>query len=298
MPRRATLYLEPSLRKSAEEGAHNFIARLTGVLRAQGFSVCHRPEEEAGTDPETFALTHMKPPPPGGLTFRRVYHYPFWAIESTAERWNWTVAKSPYSPETVPVSDSARFYRRWQDRLFPDSAETAARDGFVYVPLQGRLLQRRSFQSCAPIKMLEQVLDRDRQRRVVATLHPGETYSTDESEALTRLAARHDRLELRTGGMEPLLRTCDYVVTMNSSAAFDGYLFGKPCILFGRIDFHHIALKATPRDPAAFDRVADHRPDYARYLWWFWQKMSINAGRPEAEARIRDALVRGGWPLK
>ena len=98
--------------------------------------------------------------------------------------------------------------------------------------------------------------------------------------------------------MEHLLHDCDYVVTMNSAVGFFGYFFEKPCILFGDIDFHHIALGATPGDLSAFDKIESHTPDYARYVWWFWQHMSINAGRPEAEDKIRDALIRGGWPLE
>ena len=47
----------------------------------------------------------------------------------------------------------------------------------------------------------------------------------------------------------------------------------------------------------AFDMAGQMRPDYARYLFWFLQRMAINAGRPEAEEKILRALRRGGWDL-
>jgi len=95
-----------------------------------------------------------------------------------------------------------------------------------------------------------------------------------------------------------MLKTCDYIVTQNSSVAFDGFFFAKPSVLFGQIDFHHIAANVSELGAAAAIRQAPHMtPDYAGYVHWFWQEMSINAGRPEAEQQIKAALSRAGWPI-
>lgn len=295
MKQRVTLFLDDALRKSAASGRHNFIGHLISVLQQEGSDV--RLASPADATNMGRGITHMTPPPPGGLTFRRVYHYPFWAIETTAARWDWQVAKSSFPAETVSEHEAQRLYRRWQNRLFPGIAQDTSRDGFVYVPLQGQLLRHRSFQTCSPIEMLFLTLQSDPDREVFAALHPGETYSPAELNVLEALAESQPRLSIRTGGMEDMLRRCDYVVTMNSSAAFNGYFFGKPCILFAQIDFHHIALKATPDDLSAFEKVVDHVPDYARYLLWFWQDNAINAGRPDVRDQIRAALSRCGWPI-
>lgn len=88
------------------------------------------------------------------------------------------------------------------------------------------------------------------------------------------------------------------MVSQNSSAAFSGFFFGKPAVLFGRIDFHHIA--ANVHDLGVDDALRigpDLKPDYARYIHWFWQEMSINAGHPQAREKIRDILQRAGWPV-
>jgi hypothetical protein len=146
--------------------------------------------------------------------------------------------------------------------------------------------------------MIEHVLTHDQHRKVVAALHPKETYSTQEHHALQALAAKHSRLEVTIGEMEQHLAHCDYVVTQNSAAAFSGYFFGKNAVLFAQSDFHHIASNVSEVGvQAAFDQVEKMAPDFAGYLYWFWQQMSINAGRPQADDQIRDALRRGGWPV-
>ena len=301
-PRILRFYLETGLRESAAEGRHNFIGKIAAVAEGAGYRVEYRPdtpaERAAAATRPGYAMVHMTPPHNDrALTFRRVYHYPFWAIEAHAERWLWRVAQSEFPQGDVPRQEAERFFAFWGQRLFGDAPTRTAREGFVYVPLQGRLLEHRSFQSCAPLDMLRQILRHETRRRIVATLHPKECHAPADLAALDRLAEREPRLTLTRGAMEPLLQACDYVATQNSSAAFAGYFFRKPAVLFARVDFHHIAANVTALGAeAALRRAPELEPDYAGYLHWFWQEMSINAGRPEAEAKILAALQRHGWP--
>jgi UDP-N-acetylglucosamine 2-epimerase len=134
--------------------------------------------------------------------------------------------------------------------------------------------------------------------QVIATLHPNEHYEKAEIAALERLAKMHQRLTVQSGGMVELLTACDYIVTQNSSVAFNGYFFGKPALLFRKAEFYHIAVQADMDELAqGFAAVAQAEPDYAAYTHWFWQKNSINAGRPEAEDMITARLKRFGWPV-
>lgn len=301
-PRRATFYLEDGLRQSAEAGQHNFLGLVAEVLRAAGFELAYRPdsaeERAASAARPGYALFHMaEPGHDRALTLRRVYHYPFWAIEPSARRWEWRVAQADFPAGAVERAEADRFYRFWQTRLFGEAPAQATREGFVYVPLQGRLLQHRSFQSCAPLDMLRAVLAHD-PREVIAGLHPKEVYSDEELAALDQLEQSTPRLTVTLGGMERWLAGCDYVATENSSAAFNGFFFGKPAVLFARSDFHHIAADAARLGVENALRMAPQmQPDYAGYLHWFWQQVSINAGRPDAKDRIRAALLRAGWPV-
>jgi hypothetical protein len=98
--------------------------------------------------------------------------------------------------------------------------------------------------------------------------------------------------------MTRYLQNCDYIVTQNSSVGFLGYFYGKPLVLFGKTDFHHIALNAADIGAAAAINAAPaHKPDYAAYLFWFLQKNAINAGRQEAQDSIRAVLQGHGWPV-
>lgn len=293
-------HLDPELLASTAEGRHNFLNQIKTVCEAAGMQVelvrNVEGSRRAVAGQGGYDLFHMDPPTHDrALTVRRVYHYPFWAIEPHAERWRWRVAQADF-PGAADRKEADRFADFWRKRLFADAVAT--RTGHVYVPLQGRLEDHRTFQHCSPVDMIRTVLARDTRRNVVATLHPSEEYSQAQLSALEQLEWSEPRLTVETGGMARHLAGCDYVVTENSSAAFNGFFFGKPCILFARIDFHHIALNVMEiGEEEAFARVMRHRPDFAGYIHWFWQVMSINAGRPEAPAKIAEALRRGGWPV-
>lgn len=298
-----TFYLPPHLRKQAERGKHNFIAKVSEVLVAAGLSI------EFDGDDDLARLRAIARPGRGlylmdppvnarGLTFRKTYIYPFWHIEKEAARWDWPVAKDTFDPQTVDPRKAANFYRFWRQRLFEETPKYAREDGFVYVPLQGQISRRRSFQTCSPLEMVKTVLDHDAFRQVVVTLHPSETYTAEERRALEDLLTEDDRLMVKAEGSPRFLQNCDYIVTQNSAVGFEGYFFGKSLILFGKADFHHIALNVEDMGAsAAFDQVENHEPNYAAYLYWFLQTRAINAGRPEAIKRITTVLRNHGWPV-
>ena len=299
LPRVMSFYLDPALKASAAAGEHNFLGKIAAAGRAAGMEIRHRDAAEAAlSDPaQEFAVVHMEPPPhERAVTLRRAYYYPFWSIERSEKRWEFDVARARFDPAQVPAKEAAGFTGRWRAKWFDGWAPQET--GHVYVPLQGRLLERRSFQSCTPLQMVAAVLAHDSARPVIAALHPRESYDAEEVSALERLAERHSRLSLRSGGIEALLPGCDYVVTQNSAVGFAGYFLARPLVLFGRTDFHHIALKAYDIGPAkAICAAPDHVPDHDAYLWWFLQQMAINAGRPEADERIAARLRGFGWPV-
>lgn len=298
-----TFYLHPKLRRRAESGNHNFLTQIAEVLTQAGMKIAYDNDDSAArlramARPGRSLYLMQEPVNARGLTLRKTYVYPFWHIEKQAARWDWPVAQEPFESVGQDAQKAANFYRFWRQRLFDDDALDVRRDGFVYVPLQSQLLRKRSFQTCSPIEMVEAVLEHDTTRQVMVTLHPEETYTAEEQRALEVLMAKHDRLFMQVGEMARYLRTCDYVVTQNSSAGFMGYFFGKPLILFAKSDAHHIALNIDKIGrKLAFEAVVDHKPDYAGYLHWFLQRRAINAGRPEAKARIRNVLQGHDWPV-
>ncbi|WP_299547883.1 hypothetical protein [uncultured Tateyamaria sp.] len=299
-PKRVRFYLNDGTRRRVKNGEHNFIAKAAHVLERTGYEVSYHPNTlaerlKAGTR-RGYALCEMTPPPnQRAMTFRRVYHYPFWQIQASDKRWKWDVAQACFDPMTCPRNEAQRFFSYWQARIFRPLLDHIGDDDFIYIPLQGRLTDHRSFQSCSPIDMLSRTRAACPGKRIIATLHPKETYSPDEMTVLDKMQRRDPDLSIQTGGRDTLLPRCSYIVTMTSSVAFDGMFFGKPAIVFGQTDFHHVTLKG--QDPNAFDRIQSHRPDYSAYLWWAWQHMAINGGHESAEAKIAAKLSAAGWPM-
>ncbi|KJZ19429.1 hypothetical protein [Loktanella sp. S4079] len=295
-----TFYLSPQMRRQAERGNHNFIRQICRVVEEAGFSIAYDVNDHLGRlnamSRAGRSLFLMDDPVDDrGLTFRRTYIFPFWHIEKQSERWEWPVAKQMFDPIAQDPVKARGFHRRWQEKLFPNEI---TQSGFVLVPLQGRLTTCRSFQHCSPLDMVKATLRHDKTRDIVVTLHPSETYTDDEMKALHALIDANDRLTLQHQRSEKFLFDCDYVVTQNSSLGFLGYFLRKPLILFGKTDFHHIALKVDELGVSgAFSALPDHTPDYESYLFWFLQKQSINAGRPEVQSVIQNVLKGHGWPV-
>jgi hypothetical protein len=292
------IYLEDPLLRMTLAGKMNFLNVLRNAVEARDWRVeWHRtgPGTRAGVRRlDGYALFHMQPPAhEGALTFRRAYHYPFWRIETTQQRWRFRVAKTRFDPETVDPDLAGEFARSLRARVLP--GPPPGRSGPVLVPLQGHIRRCRSFQTMSPVQMLAHVAATG--RPTVATLHPRENYDATDHAALAWLTARHANLRIG-GDTRQLLRDCAFVVTENSGVAFDGYILGKPAVLFGQIDFHHIGLNVAELGVGpALAAAMDHAPDFGRYLWWFLQEQSINASRPEAAGRILTAMRQGGWPI-
>jgi hypothetical protein len=293
-----TFYLNTKMRRQAERGNQNFIRQTSAVLTAAGFEVAYDNNDDLGrlqalSRPGRSLFLMDDPVDARGLTIRKTYVGPFWHIEKQSKRWEWPVARAAFDADAVDHVRAAAFYRRWSSKLFWGATK---RDGFVFMPLQGRLLTRRSFQFCSPIDMIKATLQHEPMRKIIATLHPSESYGPHELDALTELTDTYDQLTVQTGETDALLRDCDYIVTQNSSLGFQGCFLKKPLILFGKADFHHIGLDVHELGVAeAFARRPDHAPDYAAYLYWFLQKQAINAGRPETQTLIREALRRHSW---
>lgn len=296
------VYLDAPSRARAEAGTFNIMSKIKAAFEGCGYRVAFAPDTEAERAKSAarrgYALFHMAEPfHARALNLRRAYFYPFWRIENSAKRWEWDIARAVFDPANVPRKDADQFFRNWQKRLFPGGTG-AKRQGFVYVPLQGRLLDRRSFQSQSPLDMIRSTLAHEPARDVVLGLHPKETYLPEELDALRALADGNRRLRISTQPMEALLQGCDYVVTQNSSVALTGFFLERPAVLFAQIDFHHIAANVPDLGTeAAFAQVMQQRPDYAGYLHWFLKRTAINGGSDAAEAQILDAVRRHGWEV-
>ena len=280
-------------------GQDRFIARITNVLREDGFDVELHDNKTARSSYEGYSIFSMEPAnAERSVTIREAYHPSFHRIEVEKKRWLWEVAQAEFDPSSVNPDRAAKFYADWRARLFGDAATQTQRDGSILIPLQGKLTRHRVFQTCSPVDMIAKTASHFPDRPIHVTLHPREVYTGQETQALEDLAGQFSNVNLSTRPSYEIAKTCDFIVTQNSSVAFMANFFGKPSVLFGKIDFHHIALDVSRMSfDMAFGQIAEHRPDYAAYIWWFWQRHSINLRRKNADDKIRARLRKFGWPL-
>ncbi|MEH7827739.1 hypothetical protein [Gemmobacter denitrificans] len=295
-PRLLDLHLPAHLRADHQAGKVNILSRLIEAL--PGWQITDRDEHAPERAHPGHSLLHMREPVgPRTLSLRRAYLYPFWRIEPTNERWNFAVAQARPALAGIAPGPARGFHRRLRDRCFPGLPDLTD-EGFIFMLLQGRLLDHRSFQSMSPVAMIEATLACD-PRPICATLHPGESYSAAEHAALAALQDRHPRFRLVEGRAADLVPRCSFVVTQNSSVGLQAMIAGKGLVLFAGIDFHHPA-GSVGRDglAAAFDKGRIPSADMARWLWWFFKDQAIDAQSPEAASRIARLLAAQGWPVE
>ncbi|GLS86237.1 hypothetical protein GCM10010873_12110 [Cypionkella aquatica] len=285
MTQKLTFYLDDDKRSRAEAGTGIFGA-IVAVVQAAGWKVRYLGQND-GIAGDGFHLVYNRAVEgPFCFSLRRCYLDKYYRIEATNDRWDWDVAGL-----TFPGKPGAAWFQRyWRERLFRGLG--IANNGYIFMPLQGKLLQRRHFQAASPIDMIKATLAADPVRRIVATLHPQEVYTASELQALHGIA----RFELAEGSL-PWLAGCDYVVTENSSLALTGFFANKPAVLFGRIDFHHIAASVGRLGvAAALEAVAQPQP-FADYLFWFFKKQALCAVGDDVALRLAERLRAHGWPL-
>ena len=297
------IYLDETTLQMAREGTFGFVNKVRAGFEAAGFRVDIMRDTEGerlkSAARRGYALFLMQEPlHDHALSMRRAYYYPFWRIEKSARRWEFEVAKKPFDPAMIDPDMAAEWHARWGRFLFRKGPAQAERSGMLYVPLQGRLLERRSFQTMSPVDMIAEVQARAGQRKILLGLHPGETYSPEELAAVERIAEADSRVSWQMGGMDKALRLADLVVTENSTGALSGFFFKKPAVLFAETDFHH----AIPQVSAlgveeAFRQAEAADPAFAEYLFWFIQMNAIKADTPEAESLIVETCRRHGWQV-
>ena len=287
-PKRILNFYLPARKRAQIAAGEGIYALIAQAVAQTGWQINLRDDAEPVSGEGHHLIYNRAVTEPHCLCLRRCYMTPFWRIESTNDRWNWDVAN-----KTFPGGSGEEWFpNRWRPRLFGDLPIRS--EGHIFMPLQGKLTEHRHFQSQSPVAMIASTLAADPARQIIATLHPRETYTQCDLDALSRLG---DRFQLSQRPSIELLASCDYVVTQNSAMALSGFFARKPAVLFARIDFHHIAGSVPHVGlQAAFDAIRNPTA-FAPYLHWFFKQNAISAIDENAISQIQTRLRDHGWPI-
>ena len=284
-------YLPPWLHDRVARPASIF-GRVKQAADLAGWQMVLHGEDEPPAMDGYHLLFNRPVTRPRTLVLRKCGFDPFYRIEATNDRWDWQVASAPFATD----KGGEWFRKYWQGALF--QGYEISKGGYAFMPLQGKLLIQRHFQTVSPVAMIETALARDTARPILASLHPRESYSPDEMAALAALsAASSGRFMVSQKPSMELLAGCDYVVTQNSTMALIGMFAEKTPVLFAEIDFHHLAGSVPQMGvQRAYAQLQKPRK-WGSYLHWYFKENAITAHEDAAPAAILARLAQLGWPI-
>lgn len=188
-----------------------------------------------------------------------------------------------------------RFVTPRQSRYKQERAVSDLPAGALAVFLQGPAPQRNGQAHCSFAAMLEAVCAGAAGRPVLVKPHPLKPELGAEIIAAVR-AKGFDPIET-DANVHDILAACSATVSINSATAMEGFLHGKPAVLFGRSDFH--ALVETAAGPSRFEaalaRALRHPPDYARALYWYFGQHCLDIQAESFDHRLLAIFAEAGF---
>jgi len=301
MIRHVNFYISPNRIKAMNDGTgHPFFSRAQTAFESLGLTVSYIEDTDANRAESIFLDAYAM------FFFKDSFHEhaldvrgtaigPFYRIEKEADRARYRLVDRVFDPSEVPQKQANSFFKIWQRLLIPESQAPHA--GAVLIPLQGKLLKKRSQQVMSPIEMIKATINHESQRPIWLKLHPKETYTDKELRSLTALC--DERVQIIDTDLDTALQGCDYIVTQNSSVLLRGLFYRRPAILFADCEYHHPfqSVRRGMSITQAFETVMQDLPDFAKYAYWYLQLNCINTSREWAEDMIIAQCREFGWQI-
>ncbi len=243
---------------------------------------------------------------PGWLNGALAYLPGYWHLSPGG-----TLADRPdpartFDPETVDAqvarnfADALRalYVRRRRSRYRQPVEKKDLPEGCIAIFLQGPMPEQRGQAHLSIQMMLAAVVDAAHGRPVVVKPHPIQ-HAYGEA-AIAALAETGAEMMVTDANVHDILAACAVTVSINSAAAIEGMLHGKPAILFGRSDFAPLVQTVESYDefPAALSRALTTPRDFDRGLYWYFSQFTLDIRSPGWEERILAHLARHGFPAE
>lgn len=273
-------------------------ARGVGVALVDGFDAAAWRE-----DGDLHIVENGRGQRPGVLNAATAYLEGFFHVDPVGIQAASRIGALRYDPAAVDGAVAAAYLLTLQQRFAVPRhsrykqarAVRALPQGAIAVFLQGPAPQRNGQAYCSFAAMLEAVCAGAGGRPVLVKPHPlkpelgAEIIALVQAKGLAPMAT--------DANVHDILATCAATVSINSATALEGFLHGKPAVLFGRSDFH--AFVETVQQPAAFEaalaRALRHPPDYARALTWYFGQHCLDIQADSFDARLLAIFAEAGF---
>jgi hypothetical protein len=214
-------------------------------------------------------------------------------------------ARGPLLPATPPdpVAAAAFFARlmshfkdgRRARHKQPKTVQHDLPKGAIAVFLQGPAPLRYQQNYFLEAEILETVARRAGGRPVLVKPHP--LFAEQGAELIG--AARAQGLDIIPvdAHVHDVLAAADVTVSINSAAAIEGFLHGKPAIICGAADFAPLAETLLDPDDfsGALQRALSVPRDYAPWLYWYLTRYAIDLAAPDLADQILARFAAAGF---
>jgi Capsule polysaccharide biosynthesis protein len=175
-----------------------------------------------------------------------------------------------FKAQTYLAALQARFVVPRHSRYRQTKKHSDLPKGAIAVFLQGPAVLRNGQAYCSFERMLETVCHAAEGRPVMVKAHP---LQPDLGAAIIADARAKGHAMIETAAnVHDILAACDVTVSVNSAASIEGFLHGKPAVLFGKSDYRQLAQTCfAPEDfRQALAQALANPPDYAKAIYWYF----------------------------
>lgn len=241
---------------------------------------------------------------PGWLNAALAYLTGFWHLDPAGVLADSSAGSAAFDPAAVDAAAArafadalrARFVTPRQSRYGQPRTVEALPQGAVAVFLQGPAPHRRGQAHMSDVQMITAAARAAGDRPVLVKAHP--LKPEPGLRALAAVAAEGVAVLATEANVHDVLAAAAVTVSINSAAAIEGMLHGKPAVLCGRADFAALAETATSPDEVApaLARALNHPRDHDAGLYWYFSRHTLDIDSPGFAARLMDHLAAHGFP--
>lgn len=189
-----------------------------------------------------------------------------------------------------------RFSKRRASRYWQKSELSVLPNDSIAVFLQGRYpyFQKQNFLSME--KMMREILAGGTGRAIVVKPHPHPLGRDLALAILDKLKGEGHKFIVTDANVHDILEAAAVVVSVNSSVTFEGFMHGKPAIVFGRTDHPDLVVTVAHEGQFsdALDVALNRDWQFAKMLYWYFKTNTIEVRSRKFEGRLFQEIQLAG----